>query len=269
MLKLGSRRYLSTFQKADAKLEEYFKYYATQASLRPWIYRPKNANTLLAMDLKEQGTDTPLKPRSPVKPLSKNVLNTYIWSAQEASQVLNLLHKWTSLTTRKRGIWGYFDAHHLQNILFASTFKFGKLSSFLKHLYMWKPKFAEAGNAKIYNVEHFFNSLVTCQLHRNAARELGDPELAYNKLLNAWNHVSSKEIETGLTSHLVAALAKQQGFSQTQLPGLSEVEIALPHANLESTSNGKLSAFLSDNRFLYVMAQTVIQYGNSTEALSS
>lgn len=268
-MRAGSRRYLSKFQSADSKLDEYYKYFATQASLRPWIYRPKNANTLLAMDLKDSESDAPLKPRAPVRPLSKQVLNTYIWSAQEASQLLSLLRKWTSLTTRKRGVWDYFTAEHIQNILFASTFKLGKLSSFLQHLYMWKPLFAEAGNDRVFDVEHFFNSLVTCQLHRNAVRELGDANVAEKKLLNAWHQVSVKENKTGLTSYLVSALAKQQGFPEVKLPGLADADVLLPHIDLGATKSGKIAAFASKHRFLYLMARTIDEYGTPSEPISS
>ncbi|SCU89844.1 LAME_0E05820g1_1 [Lachancea meyersii CBS 8951] len=268
MLKSGSKRYLSSFQKADTKLEEFYKYHATQASLRPWIYRPRNGNTLLAMDLKDPGSDAPLKPRAPVKPLSRQTLNTYIWSAQEPSQVLGLLHKWTSLTTRKLGIWQYFTASHLQNVLFASTFKLGKLSSFVKHLYLWRPRFVEAQNDAVFDVEHFFNSLVTCQLHRNSARNLSDPETAQNKLLTAWNQVSNKENKSGLTTHLVAALAKQQGFSsELALPGLSPTDVILPAADETYMSNGRLAAFLSEHRFEYIMAQTIVEFGEAPQSI--
>ncbi|SCU97171.1 LAFA_0G10154g1_1 [Lachancea sp. 'fantastica'] len=264
MLKFGSRRCASTFQKADAKLEQFYKYHATQASLRPWIYRPRNGNMLLTMDLKDPESDAPLKPRAPVKPLSRKTLNTYIWSAQEASQLLDLLHKWTSLTTRKVGIWHYFTASHLQNILFASTFKLGKLSSFLKHLYLWRPRFVEAHNGAIFDVEHFFNSVVTCQLHRNSSRNLCDAETAQNKLLTAWSQVNDKKNESGLTSHLVAALAKQQGFSaDLPLAGLTQAPLVLPTADFEHLSNGKLAAFLSENKFKYIMARSLLEYGNS------
>ncbi|SCV04429.1 LANO_0G10154g1_1 [Lachancea nothofagi CBS 11611] len=267
MLRFGSRRYLTSFQKSDAKLQEFYKYHATNASLRPWIYRPRNANTLLAMDLKDPDSDAPLKPRSPVKPLSRQVLNTYIWSAQEASQLLDLLHKWTSLTTRKLGIWSYFTADHVQNILFASTFKLGKLSSFLKHLYLWRPRFEEAQNAGIFDVEHFFNSVITCQLHRNNARNLCNAETARSKLVMAWNQVAAKENKTGLTLHLVGALSKQQGFDINDLsfPGLAKVDVNLPVADVESLKSGRLAAFLSQNRFHYVMAQTIMEFGDAPE----
>ncbi|CEP61539.1 mitochondrial 37S ribosomal protein mS44 MRP13 LALA0_S03e05116g [Lachancea lanzarotensis] len=265
MLKFSSRRCASTFQKADAKLDQFYKYHATQASLRPWIYRPRNSNMLLTLDLKDPDSDAPLKPRAPVRPLSRKTLNTYIWSAQEASQLLDLLHKWTSLTTRKTGIWHYFTASHLQNILFASTFKLGKLSSFLKHLYLWRPRFVEAQNGAIFDVEHFFNSVVTCQLHRNNARNLSDAATAQNKLLTAWNQVTDKNNESGLTSHLVAALAKQQGFApDVPLPGLPEVPLVLPTADVKQWSKGKLASFLSENRFRYIMARSLLEYGNLT-----
>ncbi|SCU82129.1 LADA_0C03180g1_1 [Lachancea dasiensis] len=266
MLTFGSRRFISSFQRADGKLAEFYKYHATRVSLRPWIYRPRNANTLLAMDLKEPGSDTPLKSREPVKPLSRRALNTYIWSAQEASQLLDLLHKWTSLTTRKKDIWKYFTADHIQNILFASTFKLGKLSSFLKHLYLWKPLFAEAQNASIYDIEHFFNSVVTCQLHRNHIRNLTNVETAQNKLLTAWQQVSEKQNHSGLASHLVNAFAKQQGFTMKHdLPGLSSKEIELPAIDTANASNGKLSAFLSKHRFQYVMTRTIAEFGEALE----
>lgn len=267
MLRFTSRRCLSSFQVADEKLGELYKYHATSAALKPLIYRPKNANILLAKDLKDPETNAPLKPRPPLKPLSRSVLNTYIWTSQDATQLISLLKKWTSITTRKRGLWGFFTADHVQNILIASMFKLGKFSYFVKELYDLKPRFIEAKNDGIYDVEHFFNSMVMCQIHRNALGNLQDAAIANKKLINAWNHVSVRENKSGLANLLVKALQKQQGIDNVQLEGFPSADLQLPPLVEEARSQGKLAAYLSKNRFTYLMARTVLEFGESNSEI--
>ncbi|SCU96677.1 LAMI_0F07360g1_1 [Lachancea mirantina] len=269
MLQRGFRRSASTFQQTDRKILDFYNYHATNAALKPLIYRPKNKNLLLAMDLKDPESNAPLKARTPVKPLSKDVLNSYIWSAQEASQVLGMVRKWTSLTTRKKAIWQFFNASHVQNMLFAANFKLGKFSAFVREFYALKPRFESVGSAAIYDVEHFFNSLITCSLHKNAAQGTRDADVGLKKLTNAWNHVAVKNDDSGLAGLLIAAYAKQQGITsealtslETPLPSITH-EIKLPTLMSESMSIGITAKLVSENRFKYVMTRTILQYGDA------
>lgn len=247
------------------KLEEFYTYHTTNAALKPWIYRPKNANILLTMDLKDPKTNAPLQPRDPVLPLSHKVLNEYIASLNPGStDLVGWFKKWTNVTTRRRAIWNYICSSHIQNMLIATFFTLGSYPQIVSALYCKRDKFLEARNYDAYDVEHFFNTIMMCSLHRNELKSLNDAIKAEKKLNNCWSIVSSKNNETGLANALVATLAKQQGFEKLPiLKGLEPSEVVLPKCDPADSSVGKLAAFIFNNKNTYLIARTIAEFQDS------
>lgn len=253
------KRFASTESKN--KLNEFFVYHTTSASLKPWIYRPKNANILLTMDLKDPNTNTPLKPRQPMQPLSRKVLDQYISSVEPGSrELVDWFKLWTNVSPRKRQLWNYISNEHLQNMLLQSFFRIGSYAGLVRMLYSNKQNFLEARNSDALDVEHFFNTILVCNLHRNKALGFNDPVVAQKKLASAWANVTLKNNETGLANSLVHALVKQQKMETIPtLKGLEPAEIRLPHLP-QDESPGKMAAHLGELRYLYLTARTVVEF---------
>ncbi|AQZ14160.1 MRP13 (YGR084C) [Zygosaccharomyces parabailii] len=259
------RRFAST--EAKKKLHEFFTYHTTKSTLKPWIYRPKNANILLTMDLKDPATNAPLKPREPIQPLSRKVLDQYIASVEPGSRELVEWFKlWTNVSPRKRALWNYLSSEHLQNMLMQSFFRIGSYAGLVRTLYCNKENFLKAHNINALDVEHFFNTILVCNLHRNRALGFNDPLVAQKKLVNAWANVTLRKNESGLTNSLIQALAKQQNIkSIPELSGLKAATVSLPELPLEE-SQGKMAAQLGEFKFLYLTARTIAEFDPETDA---
>ncbi|CAR27470.1 hypothetical protein ZYGR_0I07450 [Zygosaccharomyces rouxii] len=243
------------------ELQEFFTYHTTKAELKPWIYRPKNANILLTMDLKDPETNAPLKPRSPVQPLSRKVLDQYVNSIEPNSrELVDWLRGWTDVSIRKRELWNYISSGHLQNMLMQSFFKIGSYASLVNTLYSRQKKFVEAKNQDAFDVERFFNTIIACNLHRNHELGYKTGDVALRKLETAWNHVTHRDNETGLANSLIGALVKQQGITNVpKLKGLSAKPINLPSLP-ENDSRGNTAASINEQKFTYMIARTVLEF---------
>ncbi|GCE99199.1 hypothetical protein ZYGM_003529 [Zygosaccharomyces mellis] len=243
------------------ELQEFFTYHTTKADLKPWIYRPKNANILLTMDLKDPETNAPLKPRSPVQPLSRKVLDQYINSIEPNSrELVDWLREWTEVSTRKHALWKYISAGHIQNMLMLSFFKIGSYTSLVNTLYARQKRFVEAKNHDAFDIEHFFNTIVVCNLHRNQELGYKTGDIALRKLETAWKHVTRGNNETGLANSLISALIKQQGITtEPNLRGLSTKAINLPSLP-ENDSPGNTAASISEHKFTYIIARTILDF---------
>lgn len=251
---------------AIAALDEFFTYHTTNAALKPWIYRPKNANILLTMDLKDPTTGAPLQPRNPMPQVAQKALNEYIATLQPGStDLLNWLKNWTSVTTRKKAVWKYLSASHIQTILVSSFFLLGSYSKVVGLLYSKKKNFLEAKNGDAFDVEHLFNTIVMCSLHRNAAKGLNDKDIAAKKLETAWRQVTNTENHTGLANVLIDTYVKQQSLpNQPMLKGLTETEIKLPKLP-ETEDQGKLNSYLYVNKHNYLIARTIEEFSDTVD----
>lgn len=253
---------------AKVALDEFFTYHTTNAALKPWIYRPKNANILLTMDLKDPATGAPLQPRRPMPQVAQRFLSEYIATLQPGStELLDWLRNWTSVTTRKRAIWNYISASQIQTILVSSFFLLGSYSKVVGLLYSKKKNFLQAKNQDAYDVEHLFNTILMCSLHRNAVKGLNDKAIAARKLENAWKQVTNAENQTGLANVLVDTYVKQQGLEQRPLlKGFTEVELNLPKlAEGENADKGKLASYLYANKYTYLMAKTIEEFNDAVD----
>lgn len=248
-----------------AKLEEYFTFHTTNAALKPWIYRPKNANYLLTMDLKDPKTNRPLQPRKPVAALSRKVLNDYIETVNpKSNELVEWFKSWTEVTPRKRALFNYISSQHIQNMLISSFFKLGYYDELLMNLHNNKAKFLRAQNTEAFDLEHVFNTIVMCKLHKNSLRNYRDGDLAKKKLMRTWSSITNRNNDSGLANCLINALAKQQGF-EVQLKGLEGKEVSLPElANIENLNIPKLLSFIQDNQSSYLLARTIAQFGEDS-----
>ncbi|QLL31307.1 hypothetical protein HG536_0B01700 [Torulaspora globosa] len=253
---------------AKTVLDEFFTYHTTNAALKPWIYRPKNANILLTMDLKDPVTKAPIKPRKAVPTVAQKVLNDYVASIQPGSnELLEWVRNWTSVTTRKKALWNYISGSHLQNILVSSFFRVGFYTQVVGLLYSRRRDFVKAGNKTAFDVEHFFNTIIMCSLHRNAYKCLRDKEVAKKKLENAWRQVSNRANHTGLANALIKTYCKQQGLETVPvLEQLAETEIKLDQpADIATAADGELAAFVFANKNKYLVARTIQEFSEAQD----
>ena len=245
---------------ARQQIDNYFTYFQTKNDLRPLIYRQKNANTLLAMDLKDPITKQQIKPRPPIASIPKQLLTTYIKSIPQGSnEFFEWLKPWMKLTTRKKEIYQYFTSTHLQNMLIQSFFVVGDYTRMVGYLYIQKQRFLNACNGSIYDIDHFYNTLLMCSLHRGSIMQFNDSEIAKQKIKQMWLNTVDKQQKLGLTPLLVNCYAKQQGFDTTDLmPELNDVPITLPTLTNEITPK----LFTQQNEPLYLMCRTIEQFSN-------
>ncbi|CCE65747.1 hypothetical protein TPHA_0M01720 [Tetrapisispora phaffii CBS 4417] len=262
--RLTFKRYVSDVA-AKERLDQFLGYYATKHALRPLVYRPKNSNILLTMDLKDSKTGKPLKPHEPFRPIAKTVLHEYIGSlkvsADETNELAQWYKSWTSISTRKREVYKYFNGAHLQDILFKAFFQTGSYSHLLSSMYSNIPKFQKAGNVEAYDIDHFFNAILTCNLHRNKIKVYNDPTIALKKINVAFTN--SKGTDTfGLAKPLIQQLAKQLNFSADELISKYKMaqEINLPQ--LEETN--KPSKFYLEQRGTYIITRTLEEFATET-----
>ncbi|CAI4479624.1 CQS_1a_G0019800.mRNA.1.CDS.1 [Saccharomyces cerevisiae] len=251
------RRFASTGEIVKAKLDEFLIYHKTDAKLKPFIYRPKNAQILLTKDIRDPKTREPLQPRPPVKPLSKQTLNDFIYSVEpNSTELLDWFKEWTGTSIRKRAIWTYISPIHVQKMLTASFFKIGKYAHMVGLLYGIEHKFLKAQNPSVFDIEHFFNTNIMCALHRNRLKDYKDAEIAQRKLQVAWKKVLNRKNNTGLANILVATLGRQIGFTP-ELTGLQPVDISLPDIP-NSSSGAELKDLLSKYEGIYLIARTLL-----------
>ena len=266
---------------AREKIDEYFTYFKTQAALRPLVYRAKNASTLMAMDLIDPETNEPITPRKPIVSIPNKLLIDYIKSVntEGSNEFYEWFKRWTDVTPRKKPIWNYFTPVHLQYMMVQSFFKIGDYARLIGFLYTRWNRFAKAGNAKIFDVEHFFNTYLMCAIQRGRIFEFNDPEKAKRKLLQAWSRTYSREQRTGLCAMLINCFAQQQGFSLSESGSKAEQELAklvtttttgenedgsvvLPKFDPEITVDPK--RFLERNENLYLICRTLLDNTTAT-----
>ncbi|QHS73395.1 mitochondrial 37S ribosomal protein mS44 MRP13 [Saccharomyces paradoxus] len=251
------RRFASTGETAKAKLDEFLIYHKTDAKLKPFIYRPKNAQILLTKDIRDPKTREPLQPRSPVKPLSKQTLSDFIYSVKpNSTELLDWFKEWTGTSIRKRAIWSYISPIHVQKMLTASFFKIGKYAHMVGLLYGIEHKFLKAQNPSAFDIEHFFNTNIMCALHRNKLRNYTDAGIAQRKLQVAWKKVLNRKNNTGLANILVATLGRQVGFTP-EVAGLQPVQISLPDIP-NSLSGAELKDLLYKYEGTYLIVRTLL-----------
>lgn len=245
---------------AREQIDRYFEFFNTKTALRPFIYRKKNANTLLAMDLKDPVTKEDIKPREPVASVSRTLLIDYIRSIPEGSNELHeWFKKWMNVTTRKTQIFNYFSPIHIQYMLIQSFFVSGDYARMVGFLYANKTRFIKAKNLTLFDVEHFFNTLLMCSLHRRAMLGFKDPEIAKRKVTTMWKNTYRREQTTGLAPLLLECYATQQNFDSTgMLTKLNPVDVNLPTTKSLNTEN--IDKFLYKNANLYLICRTLIEY---------
>ncbi|CAI2005175.1 hypothetical protein SEUBUCD646_0G03420 [Saccharomyces eubayanus] len=251
------KRFSSTSGTARGKLDEFLIYHKTDARLKPFIYRPKNAQILLTKDIRDPKTKEPLEPRPPVKPLSRQTLNDFIYSVEpNSTELLDWFKEWTGTSIRKRAVWTYISPIHVQKMLTASFFKIGKYAHMVGLLYGMEHKFLKAQNPSVFDIEHFFNINLMCSLHRNKLRNYKDVDIAQKKLLVAWRKVLDRKNNTGLANTLVATLGRQIGFTP-ELPGLEPVQISLPEMPT-SLSSAETKELLDRFEGVFLIARTLL-----------
>ena len=262
-----TKRYAST-SASKQQLDEFFTYYKTHASLRPWIYRPKNSNLLLTMDLKDPNTNLPIQPRQPFKPLAKNVLNKYIDSLEpKSSELLTWFKDWTKMSVRKKPVWNYISASHLQKMLITSFFKLEGYSHLVSAIYSSRNKFVSAQNPQAYDVDHFFNTLIMCNLRRNLLMDFNDANVSKRKLIIAWGFTTLRTDNYGLAKLLVQELGKQQGYDTIEFVEKFKLlsEVMLPSIDIGTAQTDALENFIEKQNGTYIITRTLLDYNKDID----
>ncbi|EDO17101.1 hypothetical protein Kpol_1025p21 [Vanderwaltozyma polyspora DSM 70294] len=265
---LSFKRFSSSLSPKQ-QLDEFLLYNKTPVKNRPWIYRRKNANVLLALDLKDPDTGKAVKPRKPFQIIGRDVLNQYMNTIKPHSgELLNWFRDWTSLTTRRAPVWMYINNKLLQNMLIASFFELGSYTHLVSALYSKKSSFIEAGNSKSFDLEHFFNTIIMCNIHRNYVRGYKDSELTKRKVIAAWKTCSYKKDATGISKILVNTLCRQQGIQDTDFIRIRfNDSINLPLLeNIGAASQEDLTKFHSDNIGNYLRTRTIMDFNDNVDS---
>lgn len=255
-----SIRLYSQVKARSSKFYDFIEYMNTPARLRPLIYRPKNANILLTKDLKDSD-NKPLRPRRPLEMPSKADFNRVLQKLKTPQDLSRLFDKWINITTRKRKVWQYFVPEHLESMVTISAFKLGCFGKTLQQLYELQPKFKLVGNEKVYDIEHWCNSVLMCRLHIGKLSNVIDARKTERNFRALWKSVALMESTTGLLYQLVLCLNRQQKAKIT-LPEKFQQNVQLPILEVSTTSVGKLANFFAKNRSLYIKAHTVLDFGS-------
>ena len=245
--------------------DDFLRFVKTPKNLRPFIYRKKNANKLLAMDLIDPETKRPIQPREPVHVPGASVYNDIIFNTSSAQELESFMREWRNITPRRKEFWGYFNSTHLQNALLASTFRFDSLRSTLNLLYQLQPFFVKSKQMDAFDVDVWFNSVLMCQLHRNEFKNVKDSSMVASGLKKLSSTVTKKEDTTGLAKELIGALAHQQGATVEKLPGFCKTsEVILQSIDVQQASASQLNVYLAKNRSNYLLSKTILRYGSSS-----
>lgn len=258
-------RSVSSVQDPAVTLNEFIRFVKTPQTLKPFIYRKKNANRLLAMDLKDPESNLPVQPRDPVKVPRISTLNKVIYNASSYEELKNIAQEWSSITPRKTLFWSYFEAIHLHNFLLVSTFKHASYGPALNLLYQLQYLFAKAKETDAFDVNLWFNTVVMCQLHRNELLDVKGTEMAERGFKKLWSTVAVKNDSTGLAEELFKCLNRQHG-SSIKFP-LDTTPVSLPTFSLEDQTVKKQRNFLQDNKPLYLFSKTASAFGSTNEEI--
>lgn len=254
-------RSVSSLQESRVIFDDFIKFVKTSHELRPFIYRKKNANRLLAMDLKDPETKLPVQPRQPVKRPGSSIYNSIVLNSSSSQELESLIQEFKDITPRKKEFWSYFKPSHLQNMLIVSTFKFGTYSRMLNTLYQLQPLFVKAKQVELYDVESWFNTVLMCQLHRNQLENVKNKEMVDRGLKKLLSTVTKREDTTGLSGELLAALSRQQDVRIKSPNFVSDIN--LPTVDLQASKVSQLLSFISNNRPLYLLARTAVEFGST------
>ncbi|CCH60052.1 hypothetical protein TBLA_0C02420 [Henningerozyma blattae CBS 6284] len=251
-----------------SQLDEFYTYYTTRKELRPYIYRPKNSSLLISKNLKDPKTGEQLKPKDPIKPLSSQALISYINSIPNGSNdLLNWFLEWTKPNHRKRPLWNYITPRHIQELLINSFFKIGNYSYILSTLYSTSNKFIHAGNPKIFDINHFFDSYLICNIHRNQLFNYKNgSNIQEKKLRTCWNHIVYKKNlkQSGLTNLLLKVLGAQQGFDPftivKELKNINTIELPIDTPIVTEKNTLELENFFEAYKFNYLACKTIEEF---------
>ncbi|CCD25920.2 mitochondrial 37S ribosomal protein mS44 MRP13 NDAI_0G01440 [Naumovozyma dairenensis CBS 421] len=261
------KRFLSTQAETyRSQLDSFLRYHKTEKSLKPLIYRPKNASKLLTMDMKDPKTHELLKPLPAISTLSKSVLVSYVDCMEfgDRAVLLKWFHEWVSVTPRKKLLWKYLDSSLISKLMYSSFFKIGGYTQLINMLYNNRVKFITAKNSAVFDIEGYFNTWMMCNLHRNQLMKFEDMELLRKKLMNAWRKVAHIERRTGLHLLLMDAWEKQMGYNPKDiLKNVPEFKLKLPSlekVSEEPITEVSMEKFVKDNERNYVLSRTILDF---------
>lgn len=242
---------------ARAMLDTYFTYFKTPVAVRPLVYRPRNANTLLAMDMKDPETKQQVKPLPPVASVPKTAFMQFLRSTERGSdEFFQWLQPWVKVTPRKRQIFQYFTPQMFQWMLIQSFFVVGDYTRMVGYLYCNSSRFEAAKNPGVYDVDHFMATVLMCSLQRAAVFQFNEPAMASKKIRALWNNTLERTQKTGLASLLLESYCRQQGITVASTGiELNEVSVSLP--TTEGLKDGEWEKFSSTYEATYLLARTV------------
>ncbi|AMD18817.1 HBL085Cp [Eremothecium sinecaudum] len=263
MLNRGFVRQLSTACDHGAGFRRLLEYSQTPKVMIPLLYRRKNEQLLRAKGLVDNNNKA-LKSRGPLKLPSKTSLSSLLLDLKTEDELRDCLKEWRRVKLGKKSFWQYFSPEHLQIMVIVGAFKLNNLGKTLDAAQILRPTLMKAGNGKIYDIEHWCNTALMCQLHLNAALNLCDSEFAVKKMNTLWNSTNTKESKSGLFWELLKCLERQQNV-EFSISEEYKVPISLPNIDLETLTPGKMYGAYKKYRYLYLQARTAVEFGSTNE----
>ncbi|AET38324.1 mitochondrial 37S ribosomal protein mS44 MRP13 Ecym_2611 [Eremothecium cymbalariae DBVPG len=244
---------------------EFVEFIKTPKEMRPYIYRPKNADKLLAMDLKDSD-NKPLQSRPPIKKPSRAAFNNLLFQMQSPGELTGLLQEWVDITPRKKVLWAYFHSEHLQNMLIVSTFKLGMYGKLLQKIYELQPNFKQANNGHIYNANNWLTTNLMCRLQINGAKNFKNKFLVKKKVVTLLESTANKHETNGLAKELLMCINKQQD-TDISIPTELDKPVNLPSIDVEKSTFGVLAKYITAHRNLYLEARTALEFGSDNDSV--
>lgn len=264
--RLSSTGAAPSAQASRAMLDSYFTYFKTPVAMRPLVYRPRNANTLLAMDMKDPETKQQIKPLQPVASVPKSAFMQFLRSTGKGSdEFFRWIQPWVSVTPRKRQIFQYFTPQMFQWMLIQSFFVVGDYTRMVGYLYTNRSRFEAAKNPNVYDVDHFMATVLMCSIQRGSVFQFTKSLKANIKLKSLWKNTLQRTQKTGLAPLLLDCYCHQQGIT-VESTGITfnEVSVALP-----STSGLKDAAekekFANTYEATYLLTRTIQEFAPNGE----
>ncbi|KAL6942018.1 hypothetical protein ACO0QE_003182 [Hanseniaspora vineae] len=255
------------------ELDTFIEYLTTPRSLKVLLYRPKNKQRIVELDLKDPVTGKLLEQRPPFTPISTKVLSKFLLNAQNKTDIEWVMYQLKRLKPKHRMFWyNYLNSEHFALLSYLSLFKTNQHSEvayfFSKNLGP-ESSFVHEKLGSVYDIENYFNCAVSIKLLKKHLFHKSIPSKnAMNiKVQHYYDNVLNKAEtdKTGLARVLVDQL------TQGSHPILNELKSninlpALPQSTqeIDSLVLSKFLNFVNEHQLTYISTRILELAGNKT-----
>lgn len=254
------------------ELKEGLKYYTTSKDLKPLIYRPKNANTLLGMDIYDEEDGRRIQPKSFAGTMKKSLLtnlfthsNNYL-ELRRAQDMLFAFANLRKLPSNKN----YIDEEHFQNFLISAA-RLNKFPHALSHLYRHNRVVAPHTSHETIQLIHVMNGILKLNskgydasgvLFKDFVRKMYVPMKQFTEYRKS--ELDQVFGQNGLTAlSFAAALANFASVRpKTKAQAEEKIENVLKEVDVEGLElpsfGGKHTAFSSKNQIEMLILEGIV-----------